>query len=237
MSELTKRLDRLFLKLDHTALLVEQILADALYAVTTGNEEDANMVIASDEAIDRREVEIERECIRLLALYQPAAIDLRRICFVIKANNDLERIADLCVNLAKMSMILVKEHVDIRNFPAFEKLAGEVSDAYHQTIQLICPPRNDASDSPQDTIAPYNPDLAWSIIKRDTEQVDVTFREFLNEVFSAEGVFEHKLNALYALTTMGRAFERLGDLCTNIAEDAIFLITGEIVRHESDTST
>jgi len=225
------------LKLDHTALLVEQILADALYAVTTGNEEDTKMVIASDETIDRREVEIERECIRLLALYQPAAIDLRRICFVIKANNDLERIADLCVNLAKMSMILVKEHVDIRNFPAFEKLAGEVSDAYHQTIQLICPPRNDANDSPQDTIVPYNPDLAWSIIKRDTEQIDVTFREFLNEVFSAEGVFQHKLNSLYALTTMGRAFERLGDLCTNIAEDAIFLITGEIVRHESDTST
>jgi phosphate uptake regulator len=67
------------------------------------------------------------------------------------------------------------------------------------------------------------------------EQIDVTFRGFLDEVFSAEVLFQHKLNSLYALTTMGRAFERLGDLCTNIAEDAIFLITGEIVRHESDT--
>ena len=235
MSELTKRLDRLFLKLDHTALLVEQILADALYAVTTGNEEDTKMVVDSDETIDRREVEIERECIRLLALYQPAAIDLRRICFVIKANNDLERIADLCVNLAKMSMILVKEHIDVREFPAFEKLAGEVSDAYHQTIRLICLPRNDANDSPQDTLAPHDLELARSIIQRDTEQIDVTFREYLDEVFSAEGMFQGKLNALYALTTMGRALERLGDQCTNIAEDAVFLITGEIVRHESDT--
>jgi len=235
MSELAKRLDRLFLKLDQMALLVEQVLADSLYAVSTGNEEDTKLVIASDETIDRREVEIERECIRLLALYQPAAIDLRRICFVIKANNDLERIADLCVNLAKMSMILVKEHIDVRSFPSFEKLAGEVSDAYHQTIRLICPPRSDTHDSPQDATAPFDLELAWSIIKRDVQQVDVTFREFLDEVFSAEGVFQHKLNSLYAMTTMGRAFERLGDLCTNIAEDAIFLITGEIVRHESDT--
>ena len=235
MSELAKRLDRLFLKLDHMALLVEQILADSLYAVTTGNEEDTKLVIDSDETIDRREVEIERECIRLLALYQPAAIDLRRICFVIKANNDLERIADLCVNLAKMSMILVTEHIDVRSFPAFEKLADEVSDAYHQTMRLMSPPRPDANDSQQDTIAPYDLELAWLIIKRDVEQIDVTFREFLDEVFSAEGMFQHKLNSLYALTTMGRAFERLGDLCTNIAEDAIFLITGEIVRHESDT--
>jgi phosphate transport system protein len=242
MSELAKRLDRLFLKLDHMALLVEQILADALYAVTTGNEEDAKMVVDSDETIDRREVEIERECIRLLALYQPAAIDLRRICFVIKANNDLERIADLCVNLAKMSMILVREHIDVRTFPAFEKLAAEVSDAYHQTIRLMVPPaqqssppRNDANDPPQDTLAPHDLELAWSIIKRDTEQIDVTFREYLDEVFSAEGMFQGKLNAMYALTTMGRALERLGDQCTNIAEDAIFLITGEIVRHESDS--
>jgi phosphate transport system protein len=235
MSELAKRLDRLFLKLDHMALLVEQIMSDALYAVTTGNEEDTKVVIDSDEIIDRREVEIERECIRLLALYQPAAIDLRRICFVIKANNDLERIADLCVNLAKMSMILAKEHIDVRDFPAFEKLAGEVSDAYHQTMRLISPQRNDFHDPPQDTIAPYDLELAWSIIKRDVEQIDVTFRGYLDEIFSAEGVFQGKLNAIYALTTMGRALERLGDQCTNIAEDAIFLITGEIVRHESDT--
>jgi len=239
MSELAKRLDRLFLKLDQMALLVEQVLSDALYAVTTGNEEDTKMVVDSDEIIDRREVEIERECIRLLALYQPAAIDLRRICFVIKANNDLERIADLCVNLAKMSMILVKEHIDVRTFPTFEKLAGEVSDAYHQTMRLMVPPaqqsspqRNNAGDPPQDAIAPHDLELARSIIQRDTEQIDVTFREFLDEVFSAEGMFQHKLNSLYALTTMGRAFERLGDLCTNIAEDAIFLVTGEIVRHE-----
>ena len=101
MSELIKRLERLFLKLDHTALLVEQALADALFAVESGNDEDVETLIQSDVSIDTREVETERECIRLLALYQPAAIDLRRICFVVKANSDLERIADYCVKIAK----------------------------------------------------------------------------------------------------------------------------------------
>jgi len=243
MSELVKRLDRLFLKLDQMALLVEQILADALFAINTGNESDVQMVIESDEAVDQREVEIERECIRLLALYQPAAGDLRRICFIIKANNDLERIADLCVNLAKMSRILTAEHIDVREFPAFEKLAGEVSDAYRQTMRLISPQRQESGDTTQVGIqaitpgntagvAPYYHELARTIIRRDTEQIDVTFREYLDEIFSSEGMFHGKVNALYALTTMGRALERLGDQCTNIAEDAIFLITGEIVRHE-----
>jgi len=231
MSELPQRLDRLFLKLDHMALQVEQILADAIYAVKTGKEDDAQIVIDSDEEIDRSEVEIERECIRLLALYQPAAIDLRRICFIIKVNNDLERIADLCVNLAKMTQIVVAKAIAIQQFPAFEKLAHEVADAYHQTIRLISPQQYEAAENSQETKM-NNQEHAWAIIDRDTQQIDVTFREYLDEVLSAEELFRGKANALYALTTMGRALERLGDQCTNIAEDIIFLATGEIVRHE-----
>ena len=231
MSELPQRLDRLFLKLDHMALQVEQILADAIYAVKTGKEEDAQIVIDSDKEIDHSEVEIERECIRLLALYQPAAIDLRRICFIIKVNNDLERIADLCVNLAKMSKIVIAKGIVIQQFPSFERLVHEVADAYHQTIRLIAPQQYESIDNSQETKM-TNQEHAWAIIDRDTKQIDVTFREYLEEVFSAEELFRGKVNALYALTTMGRALERLGDQCTNIAEDAIFLATGEIVRHE-----
>ncbi|MDR1493336.1 MAG: hypothetical protein LBT05_11535 [Planctomycetaceae bacterium] len=229
MSELVQRLDRLFLKLDHMALLVEQTLADSFYAVSSNTPEDADAVINADEAIDRREVEIERECIRLLALYQPAAIDLRRICFIIKVNNDLERIADLCSSLAKMSKILSEDAISIRTFPAFQKLSDEVADAYHQTIFLVSPRQHDAE---KDLSATQKVELAKSIILRDTEQIDVTFREYLAEVFAGEGLFQGKIDALYALTSMGRTLERIGDLCTNIAEDAIFLATGEIVRHE-----
>ena len=228
MTELLKRLDRLFLKLDHMALLVEQSLSDAIYALVSGDEEDARAVIEADEAIDNREVEIERECIRLLALYQPAAIDLRRICFVIKANNDLERIADLSVSLSKMRLILRNEEVSMLSFRRFQKLADLVTDALHQTVRLFATqPESDAKESPESN----HITLARSIISNDSLIVDEMFREYLEEVVSEKNLLEGKTNAIYALTSLGRSLERIGDLCTNIAEDVIFLYTGEIVRH------
>ncbi|MDR0704056.1 MAG: phosphate signaling complex protein PhoU [Planctomycetaceae bacterium] len=217
MSELSKRLERLFLKLDRAALAVEQHLADMLFAVNSNNLSDAEAIIAGDEAIDRREVEIERECIRLLALYQPAASDLRKICFAIKVNNDLERIADNCVSSAKMMPILIEDQILINQFSAFRILSDSVTDAVQQTIRLL---------STDQTVP-----LAVSIIKNDRLVVDEAFRNFLQAVF-AEGERLHgQVNAVYALTSIGRALERIGDLCTNIAEDTVFLLTGEIVRH------
>jgi len=227
MSELIKRLERLFLKLDHMALLVEQSLADAIYALVAGDEEDAKAVIDADEMIDNREVEIERECIRLLALYQPAAIDLRRICFVIKANNDLERIADLSVSLARMARILRGESVVTTSFQSFQKLTDLVTDALHQTIRLFTTqPQSDTKEGQESN----HLTLAKSIISNDNI-VDEVFRQYLQEVFEEKSLLESKSNAFYALTSLGRSLERIGDLCTNIAEDAIFLHTGEIVRH------
>jgi len=228
MSELIKRLDRLFLKLDHMALLVEQSLSDAVYALVSGDEEDAQVVIDADEIIDNREVEVERECIRLLALYQPAAVDLRRICFVIKANNDLERIADLSTSLAKMSLILKDEGVAMTAFKKFQKLANLVTDALHQTIRLfVIQPENDIKENTESN----HLTLAKTIISNDSLFVDEMFRQYLDEVLSDKSLLEGKTNAFYALTSLGRSLERIGDLCTNIAEDAIFLYTGEIVRH------
>jgi phosphate transport system protein len=217
VSELPKRLERLFLKLDRAALAVEQQLADMLFAINSNSLPDAEAIIAGDEAIDRREVEIERECIRLLALYQPAAGDLRKICFAIKVNNDLERIADNCVSSAKMMSILVEDHISITKFPTFRTLSDLVVDAVQQTIRLI--------------LTDQNVELAVSIIKNDRLVVDKAYRDFLQSVFVEGERLHGQINAVYALTSIGRALERIGDLCTNIAEDTVFLLTGEIVRH------
>lgn len=217
MAELHKKLDNLFLKLDRAALAVEQHLSDLLFAIYGQNLEDANAVITGDEEIDRREVELERECIRLLALHQPTAGDLRKICFAIKVNNDLERIADNCVSSAKMLSILVDEDISVNKFPAFRRLADKVVDALNQTIRLISTDREVA--------------LAISIIQNDRQSIDPAYKDFLQEVFDGKDIIHGKGNSLYALTSIGRAFERMGDLCANIAEDTIFLLTGEIVRH------
>ncbi|MDR1926002.1 MAG: phosphate signaling complex protein PhoU [Planctomycetaceae bacterium] len=217
MSELPKRLERLFLKLDRAALAVEQHLSDLLFAIYGGNLADVESIIAADEEIDQREVEIERECIRLLALYQPAASDLRKICFAIKVNNDLERISDNCVSSAKMMRILIDDKISMNRFPKFRVLADSVVEAFRQTIRLI---------STDQEIQ-----LAISIIKNDRSVVDKAYRDFLQSVFVEVEQFNNHVDAVYALTSIGRALERIGDLCTNIAEDTMFMLTGEIVRH------
>ncbi len=199
------------------ALSVEQCLSDLLFAVYSQNTTDAQAIIDGDEEIDNREVEIERECIRLLALFQPTAGDLRKICFAIKVNNDLERIADNCVSSAKMLAILVEEHVAVDKFPAFRILSDQVVDALHQTIRLIS--------------TEHDVSAAVSIIGNDRRVVDRCYRNFLQEVFGEKEMTVNKVNSFYALTSIGRAFERIGDLCANIAEDIVFLSTGEIVRH------
>jgi len=229
MTELIKRLERLFLKLDHTALLVEQSLADAMVAVESGKDEDTEIVIHADEAIDRREVETERECIRMLALFQPTAIDLRRICFVVKANSDLERIADYCVKIAKRSRRMKRENVALTAFPAFFTLAEQIAATFRRTMQLFSL-RND------DEEAAHAIETAQTIITSDTE-TDVLFREFLDQTLAAEEMFHGRLKVWYDLTALGRSLERIGDLCTNIAEDAVFMFSGEIIRHHFDSST
>lgn len=222
MQELINRLDRLFLKLDHTALLIEQSLSDALEVVESGNEDEAKLVIRSDDVIDRREVETERECIRLLALYQPAAIDLRRICFAVKVNNDLERIADYCCKIAKRGLNLSQAGLSMRRFPAFYELADQTGLALRQTLSLFTlRQENGASETVE---------KARRIIDSD-DAIDDKFKIFLEQVVTSDDYFRGKLKAVYQVTSLGRALERIGDLCSNIAEDAIFMHTGEIVRH------
>jgi phosphate transport system protein len=225
MTELIKRLERLFLKLDHTALLVEQMLADAMFAVESGKDEDTETLIQSDVSIDSREVETERECIRLLALYQPAAIDLRRICFVVKANSDLERIGDYCVKMAKRGRKMKQANIVMKPFPAFYKLAEQVAATYRQTIKLFTL-RSEHESSEDDP----GMEIAHAIIAADSE-TDVLFREFLEQTLAGEEMFHGRLKTWYELVSLGRSLERIGDLCTNIAEDAIFMFSGEIVRH------
>ncbi len=217
MTELPKKLDRLFLKLDRAALSIEQCLSDLLFAIYGQNLDDAQALIDGDEEIDRREVEIERECIRLLALYQPAASDLRKICFAIKVNNDLERIADNCASSAKMLAVLCDGEISPGKYPAFRILADQVVDALHQTVRLI---------STEQSV-----ELAETIIRNDADIVDVSHKNFLQQIFDDERNLAGKINSFYALATIGRALERIGDLCANIAEDTVFLLTGEIVRH------
>ena len=103
--------------------IVEEMIDKATSSLAERNPELAEEVIQSDRLVDRREVVVEEECLKMLALHQPVAGDLRRIATVLKVNNDLERIADLAVNIAERSQC-IDEYPE---FPVPEKMSGMVS--------------------------------------------------------------------------------------------------------------
>lgn len=215
MSELQRRLDRLTLRLDHMGMRVEQAVVDALDALQNDDVAAGFDVNEKDSIIDREEVEIEQECIRLLALYQPAAIDLRTICTIIKVNSDLERIADLGAGIARQVEPAAWEALALKDSDEFVRLARDTLELLGRTVRML---------------GSRDADTARAVIEFD-RTIDGDYARFLHSVLSHEatrpGGAEHAMTLMY----LARALERIGDLCTNIAEDVIFLQTGDIVRH------
>ena len=215
MSELQNRLEKLMLRLDCMGMRIEQAFLDALDALHKGDIPGGQRVDDNDSVIDREEVEIEQECIRLLALYQPTAVDLRTICTVIKVNNDLERIADLAASIGRRVRHLVDEQVDLTSDAVFTALVTHARETVARTVRMV---------------ALSEADLAKAVIALD-EETDAAYRRFLQSVLDGHVRAPRKAEAVIAMMNVAKALERIGDLCTNIAEDIIFLRTGDIVRH------
>jgi phosphate transport system protein len=222
MSELEKRLEKLSLRLDRMGMRVEEAVIDAVNAVMDNDLDAAQIVYENDSQIDREEVEIEQECIRLLALYQPAAIDLRRICTIIKINNDLERIADFAVTLVKRVKHLVEERLDLRHIASlpqgqsFRELQSNTLEVLGGTMRLL---------------STGDVETARRVIRSD-ERIDENYKKFAQAILAGEISFPTDPAACaMTLISLSKAMERIGDLCTNIAEDTIFLLTGDVVRH------
>jgi phosphate transport system protein len=214
--ELVHRLEQLFLRLDHMGLRVEQAVVDAVRALEEGTVEPDGEIDRRDTVIDRSEVEIEQECIRLLALYQPAAIDLRKICTIIKVNNDLERIADFAASLARQVQHVVNNHISFDNYHGYDRLSDATLEVLGATVRIL-----NTTDA----------QVARRVIEMDNK-VDAAYREIVHSVLQTEnetsrGAAERTLTMFNIVKSM----ERISDLCTNIAEDVIFMRTGDIVRH------
>lgn len=211
MSELQKRLQTLMLRLDYMGMRVEQHVHDAITALRKKDLDAANVIMEFDRKIDREEVEIEQECIRLLALYQPAAIDLRTICTIIKVNNDLERIADRAVNLSKQVSHIITNDIELEDYADLTPMQETVIDMLSLTVRMI-------------NTTEVN--TAREVIEMDN-LVDDRYKSLLHFILSRN---ESAATAITA-NNIAKCFERIADLCTNISEDIIFLRTGEIVRH------
>jgi phosphate transport system protein len=199
------------------AAAVEEATYGAIRALQQRAAGLARQVIAGDDAIDRRQNRIEEECLKILALHQPVAQDLRRVAAVLAINTDLERMADLAVDIAERALRLA----ELPPVPVPEKL--------QQMTDLT------ASMVRQSLECFFNLDarLARRVCLLDDE-VDRYNAEIIQELIGLMRASPDRIEAALSLFSAARHLERIADHATNIAEDVIYLVEGEIVRHRPE---
>ncbi len=197
--------------------MVEETIDKASRALCERRADLAAQVLRGDDEIDRREVRIEEECLKMLALHQPVAVDLRRIAAVIKINSDLERIADLAHNIAERAEFLATQPA----FPIPAKLNRMVEMATMMVRNAI------------DVFVNLDPRAARQVCALD-EQVDQLNREIIEELYDLMRSRAEMVAAAMHCFSAVRHVERIADHATNIAEDVIYLVEGEIARHRHD---
>ena len=194
---------------------VEENVRQAVQAVTQYDAALAQSVIDSDDLVDQQEVAIEEECLKIMALHQPVAHDLRFLVSMLKLNHSLERIGDLAVNIAKRAKFLAGQpalHVLID----FTPIADRAQAMLHKSLDAL-----------------INMDInrAREIGAADNE-VDALNREIYNRV---KGLLRERpgdIETLIALLNVSRHLERIADHASSIAEDVIYLLEGKIIRHQ-----
>jgi phosphate transport system protein len=194
--------------------LAEASIGLAVKALVSRDAEMAKQVIASDDAINALEVEIDERCLRTMARYQPEARDLRFLAMALKINNDLERMGDQAVNIAERTLELLNEPllkplIDIpRMAELAQRMVKESLDAFVQ----------------QDV------ELARSVCRRDDEVDrldDQIFRELLTYMMQDPRAIARAVH----LILVSRHLERIADHATNIAEDVIYVVQGKTIKH------
>lgn len=197
--------------------MVEERVQMALKAVEDNDSELAQRIIMTDFEIDDIEVEIEEESLKVLALHQPVAVDLRFLIAVIKINNDLERIGDQAVNIAERVGVTAKQE-PIDMFFDYSLMGEKV-----QTMLKIS----------LDCLVNLDLDMAYKIMTLDDEVDDIK-KEAYDRIKKAIQENPEKVGYLINLLLISRHLERLADHTTNIAEEIIYLVEGEIVRHSEE---
>jgi phosphate transport system protein len=198
---------------------VEEMIAKSCQALLDRRADVANEVIASEVEIDVREVKIEEECLKILALHQPVAVDLRRTATVLKINAELERIADLAVNIAERTISLT-EYPQFEIPAKLERMFMRVSDMVHESL---------------DAFVDQDVEAARAVCRRDDE-IDEYNRRVIDDLLDVMRTRSDLVEAALHFFSVCRHVERIGDCATNIAEDVIYLVEGEIARHHVENA-
>ena len=194
--------------------LVEERVRMAVAAVEHKDAREAEEIIEKDYEIDEMEVEIEEECLKVLALHQPVAVDLRFLVTVIKINGELERIGDQAVNIAQRVGVLAKQ-----SNPSFEYDYSSMAEKAEAMLRMSL-----------DALVNLDNDMAFKVLVLDDE-VDKIQSDAYDRIKNTMKTNPEQMGYLINLLLVSRHLERLADHATNIAESVIYLIEGEIIRH------
>ena len=196
---------------------VETTVHEAIRSIEERDAALAQEIIDNDIQIDNFEVEVEEDCLKILALHQPVAIDLRFIVAVLKINNDLERIGDLAVNIAERSVFLASVPQVNVSFD-FALMSKKTESMLNRSL---------------DALVNMSSGLAHEVCA-DDDEVDNINRQMYLKIQEAIQKHPGQIASLIHLLSVSRHLERIADHATNIAEDVIYMIEGKIVRHKSE---
>lgn len=195
--------------------LVESAINTAILALNNRETDLAAKVMQYEEEINDKEVRIEEECLKILALHQPVAVDLRFIVVVLKVNNDLERMGDVAKNIAKRAIFLASQPP----LPIFHEFAVELPVMVRSMVRKSL-----------DALVTLDVELAKNVIRMD-DRVDEINQSMYAEVQRIISEDVTKAEVAINLLSTSRYMERIADLSTNIAEDVLFMVEGRVYRH------
>ena len=216
----TEELSQLEASLQEEGDLVLRALRSSLNALARGDEELADEVISFDDEVDRRYIALEEGVQSLLARQTPVAVDLRLVLAILRVNLHLERMADYCVTVAKLTKLMGDLNV------SDERIAQSIEDMGQRAEQMI--------RVALDSFASRDPDKALTLVELD-ELIDRANRNATEDVLSLGNSPEEREYGLRMLV-VSRCVERIGDHAVDIGEQVAYLVTGEF-REFTDAST
>lgn len=212
---LDEHIEKLKARVIRMCSLVDEQVQSAIKSVEDENLELAKQVIENDKKVDKYDNKIDKICQKIFALTQPVALDLRLIMSSLTINNNLERIGDIAVNIAEYAIMIQKK-------PSFINQT-KLEEMFKVAKQML----KDAIDS----YIGGNEKLARSVIEADDhlDKLNVDNHKILIEIMKQN---PENVESAVALLVMSRQVERLGDHCTNIAEDVFFIVEAHLVKHK-----
>jgi phosphate transport system protein len=194
--------------------LVEERVSAAMHALVAREADSIAELIFGDEPVNRLQLEIDDRCFKLLALYQPMAVDLRTIVSAVKINADLERVGDLAVNIGEAAHKYI-QHPPVKPLIDIPRMGDLAQRMLHEAL---------------DAFVTRSVEKAQLVLRQDDrldELKDQVFRELLTYMLGDPRTIEPGID----LVLIARHLERIGDHATNIAEDVIFIVDARDVRH------